>query len=172
VLARRSALLRRLDDREPRAPEGVKIRVHGDYHLRQVLLRRNDFVITDFEGVPDQGVAVQRRRRSPLIDVAGMLRSFAYARRMALQQSSVIPADERGRWEPQLDAWEQQTRRVFISTYDEIARSSGLYASFDQVRPLLRLFELESACADLQQELLARPEWVGVPLRRLAAEAV
>ena len=172
VQARRSALLRSLDDRDQRAPNAVKIRVHGDYHLRQVLLRRNDFVITDFEGTPDQGIAVQRRRRSPLTDVAGMLRSFAYARRMALQQCSVIPADERGRWEPQLDAWEQQTRQMFISTYDEIARSCGLYASFAEVRPLLRLFEIEAACADLQHELLARPEWAGVPLRRLAAEAV
>jgi len=170
--ARRSTLLRSLDDRDVRAPHAVKIRVHGDYHLRQVLLRRNDFVITDFEGQPDQGIAVQRRRRSPLTDVAGMLRSFAYARRMALQQCSVIPADERGRWEPQLDAWEQQTRHMFISTYDEIARSCGLYASLAEVRPLLRLFELEAASADLQQELLGRPEWAGVPLRRLAAEAV
>ena len=171
VLARRSALLRSLRDEAPPPPDAVKIRVHGEYHLRQVLLRRNDFVITDFEGTPDQGVAEQRRRRSPLTDVAGMLRSFAYARRTALQQSTLIPADERSRWEPQLDAWEQQTRQAFISTYDEIARASGLYASFEQVAPLLRLFELEAACRDLQQELLGRPEWAGVPLRRLAAMA-
>jgi len=171
LLARRTALLRGLKARDARVPHGLKIRIHGDYHLRQVLLRRNDFVITDFEGPPDQGEAEQRRRRSPLTDVAGMLRSFAYARRMALQQCSLIPVDERGRWEPQLDAWEQQTRQVFISTYDEVARSCGLYASFAEVRPLLQLFELEAACIDLQQELLGRPDWAGVPLRRLASDA-
>jgi maltose alpha-D-glucosyltransferase / alpha-amylase len=149
----------------------LKIRVHGDYHLRQVLLKRNDFVITDFEGPPEQDVAVQRRRSSPLTDIASMLRSFAYARRMALQQSTLISPDERSRWELQLDEWEQQTRRAFVSTYDEIARPSGLYASFEEMQPLLRLFELQGACADLQQELLSRPDWAGVPLRALAALA-
>jgi predicted trehalose synthase len=97
-----------------------------------------------------------------------MLRSFAYARRMALQQCSLISADDRDRWEPQLDAWEQQTRSAFLDAYDESASGSGLYESMTQVRPLLRLFELETACADLQRALLNRPDWVGVPLRTLA----
>jgi predicted trehalose synthase len=90
---------------------------------------------------------------------------------MALQQCSLIAPEERGRWEPQLDAWEQQTRRAFLSSYDEIARASGLYASLAEAGPLLRLFELETACADLQQELPTRPDWAGVPLRALAALA-
>jgi maltose alpha-D-glucosyltransferase / alpha-amylase len=171
LLARRAALLRSTAAAGHAAVQGLKIRVHGDYHLRQVLLKRNDFVITDFEGPPEQDVAVQRRRSSPLTDIASMLRSFAYARRMALQQSTLISADERSRWELQLDEWEQQTRRAFLSTYDEIARPSGLYASFADVQPLLRWFELQGACADLQQELLSRPDWAGVPLRTLAALA-
>jgi predicted trehalose synthase len=100
-----------------------------------------------------------------------MLRSFAYARRMALQQVSVISAAERGRYEPQLDEWEEQTRQAFLAAYDEVALASGLYGSFADMRPLLRLFELQAACADLQQELLGRPDWVGVPLRALAALA-
>jgi len=103
------------------------------------------------------------------VDVASMLRSFAYARRMALQQCSLISASERERWEPQLDAWEQQTRSAFLSAYDEAARASGLYASLTEVTPLLRLFELEVACADLQRFLPVRPDWAGVPLRALAA---
>jgi predicted trehalose synthase len=61
---------------------------------------------------------------------------------------------------------------VFISTYDEIARAAGLYASFQAMRPLLRLFELEAASNDLQQELSTRPEWVCVPLRTLLVHAV
>jgi maltose alpha-D-glucosyltransferase / alpha-amylase len=171
VLARRTALLRSLGGAPRGTPKGVKIRVHGDYHLRQVLLKRNDFIITDFEGSPDASVAAQTRRRSPLTDVAGMLRSFAYARRMALQQCSLIPADERSRWEPLLDVWEERTRDAFLSTYDEIARAHALYESFSDMRPLLRLFELRSACADLQHELATRPDWAGVPLRCLAAQA-
>ncbi len=170
VLARRAALLRSFAARPRSAPRGLKVRCHGDFHLRQVLLRRNDFVITDV-GAAGQSVAGQRRRCSPFSDVASMLRSFAYARRMALQQCSLISANDRERWEPQLDAWEQQTRAAFLDAYDAGARGGGLYESLTQVAPLLRLFELEGACADLQRALLHRPDWVGVPLRILAAIA-
>jgi maltose alpha-D-glucosyltransferase/alpha-amylase len=100
-----------------------------------------------------------------------MLRSFAYARQMALQQCSLISAHEHGEWEPQLEQWEQQARRVFLASYDEIACASGLYASFAEMKPLLRLFELDTALEDLRHELVNRPEWAGVPLRRLAALA-
>jgi maltose alpha-D-glucosyltransferase / alpha-amylase len=171
LLSRRDRLLHGAAAHERAVPSGLKIRCHGNYHLRQVLLRRNDFVITDV-GAAGQSVAAQRRRCSPLADVGSMLRSFAYARRMALQQCSLISANERERWEPVLDAWEQHTRSVFLSAYDEVARASGLYASLTEVTPLLRLFELEGACADLQRELLGRHDWAGVPLRVLAALAV
>jgi maltose alpha-D-glucosyltransferase/alpha-amylase len=171
VLARRTTLLRSLAKADRTVPVGLKIRCHGDYHLRQVLLKRNDFVITDFEASADRSVAAQRRKSSPLLDVASMFRSFAYARRMALQQVSVISAAERGRYEPQLDEWEEQTRQAFLAAYEEVALASGLYGSFADMRPLLRLFELQAACADLQQELLGRPDWVGVPLRALAVLA-
>jgi len=169
VLARRAVLLRSVAAGRTAVPRGLKIRCHGHYHLRQVLLRRNDFIITDV-GAADKSVAAQRRRSSPLFDVAGMLRSFAYARRMALQQCSLIAGDERERWEPQLDAWEEQARAAFLTAYTEGTRGSGLFESPDAA-PLLRLFELEVACADLQRMLLARPDWAGVPLRKLAALA-
>jgi len=169
VLARREALLHSVAAVPTELPGALRIRCHGNYHLRQVLLRRNDFIITD-AGAPGQSVAAERRRRcSPLADVATMLRSFAYARRMALQQCSLISASERERWESQLDAWERETRSAFLSGYDEPARASGLYASLTEVVPLLRLFELEDACADLQRELPGRPDWAAVPLRTLAA---
>jgi maltose alpha-D-glucosyltransferase/alpha-amylase len=168
VLARRAALLRSVAVRRSSVPRGLKIRCHGDFHLRQVLLRRNDFIITDV-GAAGQSVAAQRRRCSPLADVASMLRSFAYARRMALQQCSLISANDRDRWEPQLDSWEQQTRTAFLDAYDESAGGTGVYESLTQAMPLLRLFELEAACADLQRALIGRPDWVGVPLRILLA---
>jgi maltose alpha-D-glucosyltransferase/alpha-amylase len=164
VLTRSSALLQ-LSEAQEIVPGGLKIRCHGNYHLRQVLLRRNDFVITDV-GSTGQSVAAQRRRCSPLADVANMLRSFAYARGMALQR---ISANERERWQPQLDAWEQETRNAFLTAYDEIARASSLQASLTESTALLRLFELEGACADLQRELPGRPDWAAVPLRMLAA---
>ncbi len=136
-----------------------------------MLLRRNDFIITAFEGASDQSVAERRRKSSPLTDVAAMLRSFAYARQMALQQCSLIAVEDRLSWEPQLEEWEQQARRVFLATYDEMAHAGGLYASLEEMAPLLRLFELDTALADLRHELTHRPEWAGVPLRRLGALA-
>ena len=171
LLAQRAALLRSIGTVGRTAPRGVRTRCHGDYHLGQVLLKRNDFIITDFEGAPDRSLAERRRKHSPLTDVASMLRSFAYARQMALQQCSLISAHERGKWEPQLEEWEQQARRVFLASYDELACASGLYASFEEMAPLLRLFELDTALADLRHELLNRVEWAEVPLRRLAALA-
>jgi len=171
VLARRDALLHSLAAGPTELPGALKIRCHGHYHLRQVLLRRNDFIITDV-GAAGQSVAAQRRRCSPLADVATMLRSFAYARRMALQQCSLISANERERWESQLDAWERETRNAFLGAYEEAARGSGLYGSLTALVPLLRLFELEGACADLQRELPGRADWAGVPLRTLAALTV
>ena len=170
VLARRATLVRGVAVARSAAPRGLKIRCHGHLHLRQVLLRRNDFVITDV-GAAGQSVAAQRRRCSPLADVAALLRSFAYARQMALQQCSLIAANDRERWEPQLDTWEQQTRDAFLAAYDEQARGSGLYASLTEIMPLLRLFELEEVCAELQHALRDRPDSAGVPLRALAALA-
>jgi maltose alpha-D-glucosyltransferase/alpha-amylase len=168
VLARRDALLHSVAAGPTELPGAQKIRCHGRYHLRQVLLRRNDFIITDV----GQSVAAQRRRCSPLADVATMLRSIAYARRMALQQCSLISVSERERWESQLDAWERETRSAFLNAYDETARAGGLYTSLTEVMPLLRLFELEEACSDLQRELPGRPDLAAVPLRTLAALTV
>jgi maltose alpha-D-glucosyltransferase/alpha-amylase len=169
LLAQRSKLWRRHAGEV--APGGWKFRCHGDYHLGQVLLKRNDLVITDFEGPPEQSVAARRRKRSPLRDIASMLRSFAYARRKALQQWSINSRDQQGRWEPQLDEWEQQTREMFVSTYDAVAQSSGEYAVRAQGNPLLRQFELEVALADLRRTLLQHPEWTGMVLKSVLALA-
>jgi maltose alpha-D-glucosyltransferase / alpha-amylase len=164
LLAQRSRLLRRgpVLDAELR---GWKFRCHGDYHLRRVLLKRNDFVITDFEGSAEQSLAQRRAKRSPLRDLARMLRSFAYARWMALQQWSLNSRDQLGRWEPQLDAWERQTRELFVSTYDAVAQAQGEHAVRALDNPLLRQFELEAACSDLRRALLERPEWAALVLK-------
>ncbi|HEY4747159.1 MAG TPA: hypothetical protein VIH38_06330, partial [Steroidobacteraceae bacterium] len=119
LLGQRAALLRSIGASSRSAPRGIRMRCHGDYHLGQVLLKRNDFIITDFEGAPGQSAAERRRKHCPLTDVAGMLRSFAYARHMALQQCSLLSAHERGKWEPQLEEWELQARRVFLASCDE-----------------------------------------------------
>ena len=148
---------------------GLKIRHHGDYHLGQVLLKRNDFVIVDFEGEPARPLEERRAKHSPLRDVAGMFRSFAYARQTALRQCSVTSSEDCSKWEPLLASWEQETRETFLRVYDEIALAAGLYTSLEQVRPLLALFEIEKALYELRYELRNRPDWASIPLRSLIA---
>jgi maltose alpha-D-glucosyltransferase/alpha-amylase len=148
---------------------GLKIRHHGDYHLGQVLLKRNDFVIVDFEGEPARALQERRAKHSPLRDVAGMFRSFAYARQAAMRQCSVTSSEDCAKWDPMLVSWEQETRETFLRVYDEIARAAGLYTSLEHVQPLLTLFEIEKALYELRYELRNRPDWASRPLRSLIA---
>jgi maltose alpha-D-glucosyltransferase/alpha-amylase len=171
LLRRRALLVRRLEDSVSRVPKGIKTRIHGDYHLGQVLVRRNDFILVDFEGEPGRPLSERRRKQSPLTDVAGMLRSFAYARRAALQRGTQVVANHTDRLESLLESWEQQTRQTFIAAYDDVATTHGLYASLDEMRPLLQLFEIEKALYEVRYELGNRPDWASIPLRSLIAFA-
>ena len=132
---------------------GRVIRHHGDFHLGQTLWADGDWVILDFEGEPARSLPERRRKRSPLRDVAGMLRSFAYAASAASVLRSVeAPGD-----------WEPRAREEFLegyrSTVDPTLVPSG--AAMDK---LLRVFELEKAVYELRYELNHRPDWVGIPV--------
>jgi maltose alpha-D-glucosyltransferase/alpha-amylase len=148
----------------PDAISGQKIRHHGDYHLGQVLLRDNDWVIIDFEGEPTRGLEERRIKRSPLRDVSGMLRSFSYAAAAALERATPDVAD-RDRQASLTSAWEEAARGAFLDAYRKATAGSALFPSADAVPPLLRLFELEKALYELRYELENRPSWVGIPLR-------
>jgi maltose alpha-D-glucosyltransferase / alpha-amylase len=171
VLQRRAALEsiveRVLANGRPPARLGVKIRLHGDYHLGQVLLRRNDFIIVDFEGEPARPLAERAAKGTPMRDVAGMLRSFNYARHAAIERSAAMSPEDRARCEGLLDAWEAETRKVFIRAYDRVARPTGLYPELDGVRGLLTLSEIEKALYELRYELQNRPEFATLPLTSL-----
>jgi maltose alpha-D-glucosyltransferase / alpha-amylase len=151
----------------PREP-ALRIRHHGDFHLGQVLLRNNDFLIIDFEGEPSRTLAEGRRKHSPLRDVAGMLRSFSYAKWSAAMRVSEGESEYERVLAP-LEQWEREARAGFIGAYAEATRSSGLYASFADVRGLLALFELEKVLYELRYELNNRPAWTHIPLQGLLA---
>jgi len=164
VLAVRKQLMARIEACcANESPQGLQIRIHGDYHLGQVLVTRNDFVIVDFEGEPGRSLEERRAKHSPLRDVAGMLRSFSYVQQSALLSVAHMES-ESARLEPLAREWEVQVRQAFLRAYDEAARGSGLYAALDPVQGLLGLFELEKSFYELRYELGNRPAWAGIPL--------
>jgi maltose alpha-D-glucosyltransferase/alpha-amylase len=152
------------------APKGpaLKTRHHGDYHLGQVLVSNNDFVIIDFEGEPSRPLEEGRRKHSPLRDVAGMLRSFNYAKWSALMRArEADPALEKSA--DDLNAWEAATRKAFLDAYAKGSAASGIYASFEDARGLLDLAELEKVLYELRYEAANRPAWLHIPLEGLRA---
>jgi maltose alpha-D-glucosyltransferase/alpha-amylase len=165
VLAGRQDILKRIDSVLPEKIRALKIRHHGDYHLGQVLLTRNDFTIIDFEGEPVRTFEERRRKNSPLRDVAGMLRSFNYARYAALARVAAQRPERVAGVERHAAEWEAEARRVFLEGYEEAAYEAGLYESMEEARALLELFTLEKACYELRYELEHRPDWIHVPLR-------
>ena len=164
LLAQRNALRDRLDACISKQIKAVKTRYHGDYHLGQVLLTQNDFVITDFEGEPVRPFAERRHKHSPLRDVAGMLRSFNYAAYTALAHACAEQPQDLLRLEPRTLDWETEVGRVFLLAYEETIHSSGLLATDAPLRGLLDLFLLEKALYEVRYELDDRPDWVAIPL--------
>jgi maltose alpha-D-glucosyltransferase/alpha-amylase len=163
-------LFARIDECAMPARYTLKTRYHGDYHLGQVLVASNDFIIIDFEGEPARPLAERTRKYSPLRDVAGMLRSFNYARWTALRRVMHAPEDG-ARLAPLAASWEPQVRGAFLEAYDEAARGSGLYASFEEIQGLIQLFELEKALYELRYEINNRPGWARIPLEGILALA-
>ena len=133
---------------------------HGDLHLGPDACSGDDgWVVLDFEGEPARPLLERRRKRSPLRDVAGMLRSFAYA----------ASASELQRGRPAPEGWEERAREAFLAGYLE-AVDAALHAArrgADRAR-MLSIFELEKAVYELRYELNNRPDWVGIPVAGIA----
>jgi maltokinase len=132
---------------------GHTIRHHGDYHLGQVLWDGSDWIVLDFEGEPARSLAERRRKRSPLRDVAGMLRSFAYAASASALSGSEPPP-----------GWEERARQEFLDGYLETVDRALVPGGGDARDRLLVLFELEKAVYELRYELNHRPDWLGIPV--------
>ncbi|BEU94489.1 maltose alpha-D-glucosyltransferase [Acidovorax sp. DW039] len=134
-----------------------KTRYHGDFHLGQVLVTGNDFVLIDFEGEPGRSFEERRTKGPALRDVAGMLRSFNYARWAALKHTS-HSTEELVRLDGAVQQWEQAARKAFMNAYTALSPGAAPEA-------LLRLFELEKALYELRYELGNRVDWAQVPLQ-------
>jgi maltokinase len=156
---------------------GKVIRTHGDYHLGQTLWARletsaaepptsggeprppaaagrDDWILLDFEGEPARSLTERRRKRSPLRDVAGMLRSFAY----------VVSAAEQQRGTRVPPGWELRAREEFVAGYDETIDRALMPVGQAAFERLLTIFELEKAVYELRYELNNRPDWIGIPV--------
>jgi maltose alpha-D-glucosyltransferase/alpha-amylase len=152
----------------PTRVDAVRTRYHGDYHLGQVLLTENDFVITDLEGEPGRGFEERRFKHTPLKDVAGMLRSFAYVRdavaRHVAPRDGTLAETTRAR----LEDWADQARSAFLDGYgDAIAGCVSYPSDADQAERLLRLARIEKTLYEIRYELDSRPEWLELPLHHL-----
>ena len=144
----------------------VKSRLHGDYHLGQVLVAGNDFQIIDFEGEPARPLPERREKHSPLRDVAGMLRSFDYAARSAVRNLSIERTDQFNTLEPLVREWERRARQAFLDGYAEGTRDSSTSPRDEgRMRSLVELFTLEKALYEVRYELDNRPDWTGIPVR-------
>ena len=165
ALSRRGALLARF-----RALAGLKnvgqwTRIHGDYHLGQVLRSKGDFVILDFEGEPARPLAERRAKQSPLKDVAGMLRSFSYAALVALTKYTARRPEDFAQLESWARLWETSVSAEFLRAYREtIADSPIVPADRQEFDALLHIYVLDKALYELVYELNNRPAWIRIPL--------
>jgi maltose alpha-D-glucosyltransferase/alpha-amylase len=165
ALSRRRLLTERLRGLQQIDEAILKIRIHGDYHLGQVLRVAHDYCILDFEGEPARPLAERRTKQSPLRDVAGMLRSFSYAAWAAFLNYTARRPQDATTLEPWARLWEKATCAIFLKVYRELTRCTKLCpadsAAFSR---LLDAFLLDKALYELNYELNNRPSWVRIPL--------
>lgn len=158
---------------DPMLVGGQRIRCHGDYHLGQLLVSGQGFILSDFEGPVDRPISERRIKRSPLYDVAAMIRSFDYAASTAMfdltdkpnAKRGVVRAEDRDRLQPYRLAWLDRLQHEFATVYFREMDSSGLLpASETARRQLLALLSLERAFREAEHDLVDRPEWARISL--------
>ncbi len=166
----RGAILDRLKTVLPDEIETAKTRVHGDYHLGQVLIAKQDFYILDFEGEPMRSLVERRAKHSPLRDVAGMVRSFDYAAAAALRAASDKYGAEATGFRPGAEEWREVASGAFLAGYVEAAQGvASVPQTADRFDRMLEFFLIEKACYEITYETSHRPEWVAIPVGGLAA---
>ena len=169
LLSRRRDLVARAEALSAAVPEasGRRIRIHGDYHLGQILRSEGDFVILDFEGEPARPLGERREKQTPLKDVAGMLRSFSYAAAAGLhrlgERGSGLDLRAAEMW---AELWANAVTSAYLGSYASTIESlPGLIPAPSEAQSLLEACLLEKALYELLYEINNRPTWVPIPLR-------
>jgi maltose alpha-D-glucosyltransferase/alpha-amylase len=143
-----------------------KIRIHGDYHLGQVLFTGKDFAIIDFEGEPTRAASERRLKRSPFRDVAGMIRSFHYAAFSALLQRGNVRREDIPALERWIEPWYQIVSGSFLDEYlKTVGQSAFIPTDREEREILLQTLLLDKAIYELSYELNNRPDWAMIPIR-------
>ena len=165
VLAQRRRILDIFGALQAGSLQTQRTRIHGDYHLGQVLRVKTDFVILDFEGEPARSLADRRSKQSPLKDVAGMVRSFSYAAYASLLNYTARHPEGFSRLEPWAQLWERSVVNEFLRAYRHSAQGA-MFCPVDAVdfHSLLNVFLLDKALYEVLYELNSRPSWVRIPL--------
>jgi maltose alpha-D-glucosyltransferase / alpha-amylase len=165
LLKHRDQALAHLGELVPDRVGAVKTRIHGDYHLGQVLVIQNDYTIIDFEGEPLRPLDERRDKGSPLADVAGVLRSYSYAAATAVRQMAEIQPAAEPVLAERAEEWRRQVCAAFLARYRAaMAGASSLPSAPAVVDALIAFFTLEKAFYELDYELANRPLWASIPL--------
>jgi maltose alpha-D-glucosyltransferase/alpha-amylase len=142
-------------------------RLHGDYHLGQILVAKNDVEIVDFEGPPQLPLTERRQKHSVIRDVAGMVRSFDYAAWTALEHATANQPDLRNNLLKAALLWRDEVTSGFLDAYSNAMTSCALWPAGELAHRMLQLFLIEKAALETAYELGNRPDWIVVPLRGL-----
>jgi maltose alpha-D-glucosyltransferase/alpha-amylase len=165
MLAQRAGLQARLSALLPRNIDGLNIRHHGDFHLGQILIVKDDIFIIDFEGEPRRPIEERRRKAPAARDAAGLIRSIDYSVTAALDRALTIAPDEHGKLAAALADWRDRSTDAFLAGYREAMTNHRLWPSDPHAASdLLNFFLLEKAFYEIEYELSHRPDWLRVPL--------
>jgi maltose alpha-D-glucosyltransferase/alpha-amylase len=165
LLDERDTIISALDSGRHAHLAGVKIRHHGDFHLGQVLIAKDDAYILDFEGEPRRSLEERRAKAPPARDVAGFLRSIDYAVSSALEHAPNLTAEGRAAIAAPVRAWGERLSAAYWDSYRETIGDAPLWPSDDEQRKqLLDVFLLEKALYEIEYELTNRPAWSHIPM--------
>jgi maltose alpha-D-glucosyltransferase/alpha-amylase len=165
LLDNRDAILRSIETERSAHYDGLKIRHHGDFHLGQVLIAKDDAYILDFEGEPRRSLDERRAKAPAARDVAGFLRSIDYAVAAALARAPDLNPEERAALTLRLQGWAERMSEAYMECYRETLGESRLWPSdAGEARALLDRFLLEKAMYEIEYEISNRPAWLHIPL--------